>query len=445
MIRRIILENFMAHPRTVIEPAEGLTVLTGPNNCGKSAIVTALQTVCGNERGGFMVRHGADECRVTIETDDGHVIQWERSKKGVRYVIDGRAIDRLRGGIPDDLHEHLRLPTVESADGSGEFDIHFGQQKRPIFLLDQNGRQAAAFFASSSDAALLVEMQTLHKKRVQERRQNHRTLTREVQRRDRMIESLSGIEQIVEEATALEARYEEIRQESIFIDRLSLVTQDLTLQSRRCDDLAGQHAVLSRLAEPPGRLPVEAAERTIDQLTGIERACRQAASEQTILQGLQDPPQLADFDPLKQVADNLTTLSGRVDRLSKTEHALADLPDLPELDDEAVLDSMMVQLKELMTIGARETVCHRILAELENPPELPSLVSLTNLIEELAAAESAGSQLHAELQRLEDERLEVIEALFAWADENPSCPVCGGAVSGEHLLEHQGADHNAVT
>jgi len=42
MIRRIILENYMAHVRTVIEPADGLTVLAGPNNCGKTAVVETL-------------------------------------------------------------------------------------------------------------------------------------------------------------------------------------------------------------------------------------------------------------------------------------------------------------------------------------------------------------------------------------------------------------------
>lgn len=46
MIRRIELINFMSHRRTLIEPAAGLTVLVGPNNCGKSAVVSALQILC---------------------------------------------------------------------------------------------------------------------------------------------------------------------------------------------------------------------------------------------------------------------------------------------------------------------------------------------------------------------------------------------------------------
>ena len=43
MITRITLENYMSHARTVIEPAGGLTVIVGPNNCGKSAIASALR------------------------------------------------------------------------------------------------------------------------------------------------------------------------------------------------------------------------------------------------------------------------------------------------------------------------------------------------------------------------------------------------------------------
>jgi hypothetical protein len=37
MITRIELTNFMSHVHTVIEPAAGLTVLLGPNNCGSES------------------------------------------------------------------------------------------------------------------------------------------------------------------------------------------------------------------------------------------------------------------------------------------------------------------------------------------------------------------------------------------------------------------------
>src|SRR5712692_10517375 len=114
MIRRITLENYMSHASTVIEPAAGLTVLVGPNNCGKSAVVSALETVCNNALGGYMVRHDEKEARVTLETHDNHTFVWRRKGNAVSYVIDGREIHRVRrGASPDDLHNLLRLPKVD--------------------------------------------------------------------------------------------------------------------------------------------------------------------------------------------------------------------------------------------------------------------------------------------------------------------------------------------
>src|SRR5262249_54150535 len=115
MIRKIILENFMSHARTEIQLAEGLTVLVGPNNCGKSAVVAAIEALCNNTASDFMIRHGQKNCRVMVETDE-HTLVWQRTSQGGRFVasyeIDGRQIDRLRRDVPEDLHKYLRLPLV---------------------------------------------------------------------------------------------------------------------------------------------------------------------------------------------------------------------------------------------------------------------------------------------------------------------------------------------
>ena len=77
MITRIEITNFML-TNTRIEPAAGLTVLAGPNNCGKSAVVAALQILCNNDPLTYVLRHGERECSVRVETDDGHVVEWRR-------------------------------------------------------------------------------------------------------------------------------------------------------------------------------------------------------------------------------------------------------------------------------------------------------------------------------------------------------------------------------
>ena len=119
MLKRIELTNFMSHRHTVLDLAPGLTVLVGPNNCGKSAVVAALQILCHNENSTYVLRHGEKECSIRVETDDGHVIEWRRKKTGgPYYVIDGKPYDRLSaGGMPhEELNRVLRLPMVDAGD-----------------------------------------------------------------------------------------------------------------------------------------------------------------------------------------------------------------------------------------------------------------------------------------------------------------------------------------
>src|SRR5258708_21212766 len=96
MVKRIALISFMSRRHTVRDRAPGLTVLVGPNNCGKSAVVAALQILCQNDNSTYVLRHGEKECTIRVETDDGHVIAWHPEKSGPRYVIDAKTSTRLR-------------------------------------------------------------------------------------------------------------------------------------------------------------------------------------------------------------------------------------------------------------------------------------------------------------------------------------------------------------
>ena len=56
MIRRIVLSNFMAHANTDLRLADGLTVLVGPNNIGKSTVAVALKTLARNSNSNFVMQ-----------------------------------------------------------------------------------------------------------------------------------------------------------------------------------------------------------------------------------------------------------------------------------------------------------------------------------------------------------------------------------------------------
>ena len=83
MIRRIVLENFMSHEHTELVLDAGVNVITGRNNIGKSAVAEALRCLTtGGHGSGFVLRHGAKKCSVTVETSEGRVITWTRASSG---------------------------------------------------------------------------------------------------------------------------------------------------------------------------------------------------------------------------------------------------------------------------------------------------------------------------------------------------------------------------
>ena len=61
MIRKIVLFNFMAHANTELRLADGLTVLVGPNNIGKSTVEVALKTLARNTNSNFVMQHEQKE------------------------------------------------------------------------------------------------------------------------------------------------------------------------------------------------------------------------------------------------------------------------------------------------------------------------------------------------------------------------------------------------
>lgn len=89
-LKRIIIENFQSHQKTIIEPAPAgqLTVIVGPSDVGKTAIIRALRWLFYNQpQGTDFIRTGATFARVTVEYESGHKVVRERTVSTNRYKI----------------------------------------------------------------------------------------------------------------------------------------------------------------------------------------------------------------------------------------------------------------------------------------------------------------------------------------------------------------------
>jgi len=189
MIKRLHLRNYMAHKDTTLELAAGVTVLTGANNSGKSAVVEAIRSLAMNPVPHHVIRHGASKAVVRAELDSGDVVEWVRSKGNTVYNIyrngasgetgadPGETFAKFGRTPPEDIRGVLRLDPVETETGA--VDIHIGNQRYPVFLLDQTGSQAASFFAASTEAEYLLRMQQALKTRTDRARSDRKRIAAE--------------------------------------------------------------------------------------------------------------------------------------------------------------------------------------------------------------------------------------------------------------------------
>ena len=89
-ITSIQLQNFQSHSNTTVNvaPSGQLTILTGPSDSGKTAILRGLRWLLYNEpQGADFIRVGCEFARVTVGFSDGSQVIRERRKSGRNQYI----------------------------------------------------------------------------------------------------------------------------------------------------------------------------------------------------------------------------------------------------------------------------------------------------------------------------------------------------------------------
>jgi exonuclease SbcC len=432
MITRIELNNFMSHAHTVIEPAAGLTVLVGANNVGKSAVVAALQILCSNDGSTHVMRHGAKQCSVKLETDDGHSIEWRR-KTSPSYVIDGQTFDRLKGsGLPDELHRALRLPPVDDANGD-DFDVHFGAQKAPIFLLGSSSSNKARFFASSSDAIRLVAIQKRHKEKLTEAQREKVRLEADSRRVNAELELLEPAIEVESRLELLEATHAELVGRNLRFDELSQSERALRAQGVELERLALHADSLADLSPPPDLLAIEPLEQWITLDEAAQKKLESALGSAQALCELAAPPALHDTTQLTQLINNLDGASVAVQAWELVGRSMGQLSPPPLQADSRTLETLVRQIEACAQQQQRAVDCLDALQAVAPAPTLSDPLGIAAFLRSFETAIELSRSCAAEVASASAELSTATDELRAAAD-GMSCPTCGVPLDPERII-----------
>lgn len=409
MIRTLTLTNFMAHAHTVLDLGPGLNVVCGPNNTGKSAVVEALRCLCSNPTPRHVIRHGASEARVEALLDDGSRVAWVRRKAYALYELtrpggETETFAKLgRGKVPEEVAKVLRLGPVGAEKGD-EVDVHLGDQRHPIFLLDRPGSAMADFLASSTESAHLMAMQDLLRDKVRRAKLARKTKSEALEQTRARLDRLAPLPEL-----------------TLGVENLACALDRLEARLRAEPELC---RLLGRLRE---------AARGKARLT--ERTGR--------LRGLAGPPEVR---PARELARNVKALSRLSGRLRIVRSALAVLDPLSGPPNLAAATSLSDHLARRVAVAAKARVqTGRLgaLARLAEPPVLgdPSeLAEMLRKMTELSARMAKGRQVVARQKR----DLAALEArVAARLAEVGQCPLCGGDMDAWRFLGEVSRDSAA--
>ena len=410
MILSLTLTNFMAHASTTLELAPGLNVLCGPNNTGKSAVVEALRCLASNPTPRHVIRHGASEARVEALLDSGWRVAWVRRKGYALYEVfepggeDPQVYAKLgRSGVPPEVAELLKLSPVLFEKGS-EVDVHLGDQRHPIFLLDQPGSLLADFLASSTESAHLMAMQDLL------REKTRRAKTGQRQLEEAMARACAGLD-----------RLSRLPEFSLSLERLHEAGRELEAKAQA----------------------VPALQRRVTRLSGLAGEAAALRQRTRTLADLAPPPQLAPSAHLAATLAAAQGLAARASAVKASAETLAPLFAPPELSPAAPLTSGILELGRLR--ARRREVSRRLmpLSTLEQPPEAADPAPLAWLIGSLEALSARLVTGRAWLIEREKALSTLADTITSRVREIGECPLCGSSLDAGRFLKKAGG-HGAA-
>ncbi|HHW26225.1 MAG TPA: AAA family ATPase [Firmicutes bacterium] len=246
-IKSLFVEDFQSHSKSKVElaPPGGLTVIVGPTDSGKTALVRALRLLFYNvPQGTDYIRVGRNMATVAVELADGTKVARERSKSVNRYrvVRPGESPTVLEGfgnTVPLEIQEATGVRMVSVGDL--ELALNLSEQLDAPFLGQKtvSGPARAKILGKLAGTEEVDEAQRALGTDLFRAGQDEKRLLSEIEDLDAKIREYDYLPALAEKITALEVLLQIIREAQNRLASLEAVSQKLaSIQTQRAQTLS---------------------------------------------------------------------------------------------------------------------------------------------------------------------------------------------------------------
>lgn len=356
---------------------DGLTVVTGTNNSGKTALMRAVRGVFTNPSAAPLVRHGAAYLSVTLSFDDGTTICWEKGwekpgqkGKGVnRYHINGITIQGVGRGVPPEV-ELLGVRDI-AASSERVWPQIADQFDGTLFLLNRPGSAVAEALSDVDKVGRLTDALKLSEKDQRAADNELKVRRSDVDLFKKEVSLYAGLDTTA--ASIRDLQGGKVRVQSAFTMAGEAQALGIRIQSARraVQDLSGFNPAIPPLGKGA---EVAAQLASLRPLRSRYHASRDAS---ILYVGFNlRPPAEGKADSIRQTLADLRRMSSRLKAARGAHSGLQNAPS-PQFPDPARVQKLQVALhvvgqfrerrkeavKSLSSISSQETQVARELEE----------------------------------------------------------------------------------
>lgn len=224
------VENFQSWEKFGLT-LDGLTVLVGASNVGKSATNRALKALLRNTLNASQIRVGSTGIKIDAVID-GHRVIAERPKKdSVTYQVDGEGFSKLDGKIPERVAD---LGYGELVIGKVRLDPIFSKQFGSQFILEEGETALNTILGAFSSTEKLEFGKRTANLRIGERNAEAKVLAKEM----RVVEERRAkIAPLAERATATQTLIDSLEPQIVRQEQVLALLDTLIVHTERLQRL----------------------------------------------------------------------------------------------------------------------------------------------------------------------------------------------------------------
>lgn len=243
-VRSIRLQNYMSMNDVTINLSPVMTVITGTNNSGKSAIIAGLRSMIRNEGSDTDIRHDKDKASVSADLGPEGVMTWERARSGAKktcytFTHNGNEIHRNEDSKTPEWMSDLGFDT------QGALNIQLGTPKSPVFLLNRPASEQAAVLRVGKESEHSVKMQELYKAQLKGHQDTLKSSEKRLLVLKNNLDALKPLSVIRDSYAVIKTELPRLKAEQEQLDRGDYLVERLAVLAQQIERVSAKNKALS--------------------------------------------------------------------------------------------------------------------------------------------------------------------------------------------------------